>query len=70
MPTRSRRAANNLATELLAKPRLAESDVLAVLQLWYFSQNKTRHNVLPPGVTSVCSDTIGSNINRGRTRPF
>mmetsp|Transcript_136688 Transcript_136688/g.237720 ORF Transcript_136688/g.237720 Transcript_136688/m.237720 type:complete len:476 (-) Transcript_136688:185-1612(-) len=36
-----------------------DADVLAVLRIWGFSLNKERRNVLPPGVKSVYSATLG-----------
>ena len=56
---RSRKKANELAVKLLEKQRLGDEDVLAVLNLWYFYQNKRRANVIPDGATSVESDTLG-----------
>jgi len=56
---RSRKAAGILATELLQKERISDADVLAVLELWYFKQNKCRANVVPQGSTFVHSDTFG-----------
>ena len=62
---RSRRAANELAEARLALPRTIDEDILAVLQRWYFKYNTTRKNVLPEGVTSIQSDTLG--VVRTRT---
>ena len=62
---RSRRAANELAEARLALPRTIDEDILAVLQRWYFKHNTTRKNVLPEGVTSIQSDTLG--VVRTRT---
>ena len=56
---RSRRAANELAEARLESPRTSDDDILAVLQRWYFKHNTARKNVLPEGVTSVQSDTLG-----------
>ena len=57
---RSRRVANQRAVDLLAnKETIADDDVLQVLRLWLFKQNKNRQNVLPLGATSVHSDTLG-----------
>ena len=57
---RSRRVANQCAVDLLAnKEAIADDDVLQVLRLWLFKQNKNRQNVLPLGATSVHSDTLG-----------
>ena len=62
---RSRRAANELAEARLESPRTSDDDILAVLQRWYFKHNTVRKNVLPEGVTSVQSDTLG--VVRTRT---
>ena len=59
MPPRSRRAANELAMQHLQKDSVSDDDILAVLRLWYFKQNKTRANVTPEGSTSVFSDNLG-----------
>ena len=59
MPPRSRRAANELAMQHLQKDTVSDDDVLSVLRLWYFKQNKTRANVIPEGSTSVFSDNLG-----------
>ena len=59
MPPRSRRAAHELALQCLTKDEVSENDVLSVLRLWYFKANKVRVNVMPQGVTSVYSDTLG-----------
>ena len=56
---RSRRAANDIAEARLELPRTSDEDILAVLQRWYFKHNPMRKNVLPEGVTSVQSDTLG-----------
>ena len=56
---RSRRAANELAEARLELPRTKDEDILAILQRWYFKHNTTRKNVLPEGVTSLQSDTLG-----------
>ena len=63
---RSRRAANDIAEARLESPRTSDEDILAVLQRWYFKHNTVRKNVLPEGVTSVQSDTLG--IVRALTR--
>ena len=62
---RSRRAANDIAEARLESPRTSDDDILAVLQRWYFKHNTVRKNVLPEGVTSVQSDTLG--VVRTRT---
>ena len=62
---RSRRAANELAEARLALPRTIDEDILAAPQRWYFKHNTTRKNVLPEGVTSIQSDTLG--VVRTRT---
>ena len=62
---RSRRGADVLAQERLKRPRIADGDVLDVLRLWHFKENTTRTNVIPEGVTSVQSDTLG--VVRSRT---
>ena len=59
MPGRSRRTASNLAEQLLEKDIINDSDVLSVLQFWYFKQNSKRLNILPPGANFVHSDTLG-----------
>ena len=46
---RGRKKANNLATELLLQENIKDEDVLSVLDLWYFSKNTSRVNVLPRG---------------------
>ena len=39
--------------------KIANDDVLDVLNLWYFKANKRRQNVLPEGSNFVYSDTLG-----------
>ncbi len=67
MPPRSRRTANILARERLQQARIGDEDVLDVLRIWYFKQNKTRCNVFPAGATSVNSDTLGGVRTRTGT---
>ena len=62
---RSRRNAYLLAQERLKQSRISDDDVLAVLRMWHFKENKTRTNVIPEGATSVHSDTLG--VVRSRT---
>ena len=45
--------------QFLQQDTVSDDDVLAVLRLWYFKQNKTRANVTPEGSTSVFSDNLG-----------
>lgn len=52
--------ANELAKRKLALgKKILDKDVVEVLSVWGFPENDTRVNVLPEGVTSVHSDTIG-----------
>ena len=46
---RGRKKANTLAAELLLQENIKDEDVLSVLELWYFSKNTSRVNVLPRG---------------------
>ena len=62
---RSRRSADVLAQERLKQSCISDDDVLAVLRLWHFKENRTRTNVIPEGATSVHSDTLG--VVRSRT---
>jgi hypothetical protein len=56
----SRVVANEMARRKLAlgKP-ISDKDVLEVLDIWGFADNEGRLNVLPEGVKSVHSDTLG-----------
>lgn len=52
--------ANELAGRKLALgKKIVDKDVVEVLSVWGFPENETRFNVLPEGVKSVHSDTIG-----------
>jgi hypothetical protein len=51
--------ANEVAKRKLAAKRYTEKDVLEVLQTWGFADNDTRLNVLPEGVKTIHSDTLG-----------
>jgi len=64
--------ANELARRKLASgKKLNEKDVVDVLSVWGFPENDTRMNVLPEGVKSVHSDTIGVlKIRDGTYRIF
>lgn len=52
--------ANEMARRKLdaGKP-IGDNDVVEVLQVWGFPENDTRLNVLPEGVTTIHSDTLG-----------
>ena len=57
---RSRRKANELARKILDTGRgVTGADVLEVLMLWRFHQNKARVNVMREGQEWVFSDTLG-----------
>jgi len=52
--------ANEMARRKLeARKRLGDKDVVEVLSVWGFPENDTRQNVLPEGVKTVHSDTLG-----------
>lgn len=52
--------ANELARrKLAAGKKTTDKDVVEVLSVWGFAENDTRLNVLPEGVKSVHSDTLG-----------
>eukprot|EP00931_Biecheleriopsis_adriatica_P093863 TRINITY_DN67589_c0_g1_i1.p1 TRINITY_DN67589_c0_g1~~TRINITY_DN67589_c0_g1_i1.p1 ORF type:complete len:431 (-),score=110.63 TRINITY_DN67589_c0_g1_i1:64-1320(-) len=52
--------ANELARRKLALgKKLVDKDVVEVLSVWGFAENDTRLNVMPEGVKSVHSDTLG-----------
>lgn len=52
--------ANEMAKrKLAAKRRISDQDLVDVLRIWGFSDNASRINVLPKGVKSVHSDTLG-----------
>lgn len=52
--------ANELARRKLANgKRITDSDVVDVLSVWGFPENDTRLNVLPEGVKTIHSDTLG-----------
>jgi len=52
--------ANELARrKLAAGKRVTDADVVEVLQIWGFPDNDTRLNVLPEGVKTIHSDTLG-----------
>ena len=56
---RSRPKAHRLAGQLLDQTHVSDDGVLKVLRLWHFNHNRTRANVMPAGVDSVQSDTLG-----------
>jgi len=57
---RSKRLAQKIAEEILSKQGLVtEAHILKVLRAWQFKNNTTRQNVMPNGVESVFSDTLG-----------
>lgn len=45
--------------KLESSKRVADRDVTDVLQVWGFADNESRLNVLPEGVKSIHSDTLG-----------
>lgn len=53
--------ANELARRKLGKSgtRITDKDLVEVLSVWGFPENDTRLNVLPEGVKTVHSDTLG-----------
>merc|ERR1719329_1709673 len=52
--------ANEMAKRKLSTgKKLGDSDVIDVLSIWGFPENDTRMNVLPEGVKTVHSDTLG-----------
>jgi len=56
----ARVVANEMARRKLALGKMpSEKDVLDVLQVWGFADNEGRLNVLPEGIKSVHSDTLG-----------
>lgn len=56
----ARLVANEMARRKLAsRKRIVDKDVTDVLSVWGFPENDTRLNVLPEGVKTVHSDTIG-----------
>lgn len=63
--------ANELARRKLKANNMAEKDVVEVLQVWGFPDNMTRLNVLPEGVKSIHSDTLGVlRLRNGTYRIF
>lgn len=56
----ARVVANEMARRKLeAKKKLMDKDVVEVLQIWGFAENESRQNVLPDGVKTIHSDTLG-----------
>jgi len=56
----ARLIANEMARRKLASgKKLVDKDVVDVLQVWGFPENDTRINVLPEGVKTIHSDTLG-----------
>lgn len=56
----ARLVANEMARRKLATGKqLSDKDVVDVLSVWGFPENDTRLNVLPEGVKTVHSDTLG-----------
>merc|ERR1719221_507364 len=52
--------ANEMARRKLAtRKKIVDKDIVDVLQVWGFPENDTRLNVLPEGVKTVHSDTLG-----------
>jgi hypothetical protein len=52
--------ANELARRKLALGKaITDKDIVEVLQVWGFPENDTRVNVLPEGVKTIHSDTLG-----------
>jgi len=64
--------ANEMARRKLESGKqISDSDVVEVLQTWGFNDNDSRLNVMPEGVTSVHSDTLGIlRLRDGRYRVF
>jgi len=57
--------------KLQAGKRIADKDIIEVLSVWGFPENETRLNVLPEGVKSIHSDTMGIlRIRNGTYRIF
>jgi len=57
----ARIVANEMARRKLAasKTKVTDKDIVEVLDVWGFPENDTRLNVLPEGVKTVHSDTLG-----------
>jgi len=55
----ARLIADEMAKRKLESKKVTQQDVLDVLQIWGFPDNSTRLNVLPEGVTTIHSDTLG-----------
>eukprot|EP00448_Togula_jolla_P009792 CAMPEP_0170598856 /NCGR_PEP_ID=MMETSP0224-20130122/16476_1 /TAXON_ID=285029 /ORGANISM="Togula jolla, Strain CCCM 725" /LENGTH=417 /DNA_ID=CAMNT_0010923447 /DNA_START=69 /DNA_END=1322 /DNA_ORIENTATION=- len=56
----ARIVANEMARRKLASGKaIVDEDVLDVLRVWGFADNESRLNVLPEGVKSIHSDTLG-----------
>jgi hypothetical protein len=51
--------ADEMAKRKLAAKKASDKDVVDVLQIWGFADNFNRLNVMPEGVESVHSDTLG-----------
>merc|ERR1719343_876119 len=45
--------------KLQTSKNITDKDIVEVLQVWGFAYNDTRLNVLPEGVKSIHSDTLG-----------
>merc|ERR1711990_1139516 len=56
----ARIVANEMARRKLdGGKKIIDADIVDVLSIWGFPENETRLNVLPEGVKSVHSDTLG-----------
>jgi len=68
----ARIVANEMARRKLESGKaISDGDVTEVLQTWGFADNESRLNVLPEGVKSIHSDTLGAlRIRNGTYRIF
>lgn len=64
--------ANEMAKrKLAAGKKFTDEDIVDVLSIWGFPENETRMNVMPEGVKSVHSDTLGVlRLRNGTYRIF
>lgn len=64
------RAQNLLAEVTASKRKITDEDVLSVLRLWGFMDNKNRTNVMKKGIKVVNSDTVGLVVQTGTGKPL